>query len=100
VPEAWIQDIATQGSRDAWDEGSFAPDFLGYPISYRSKWYILEGDAPMIFAMGIHGQHLFVDQKNAIVIAKMSSHPTPLEPERKMLLMKTVMAIQDYLISD
>ncbi len=96
VPARWINDIATQGSREAWDQGSFAEDFPGYPISYRSKWYILDGDAPVIFAIGIHGQHLFVDQKNAIVIAKMSSNPTPLAPERKMLLMKTVKAIQAH----
>lgn len=97
VPEAWINDIAGNGSRQAWDAGSFAEDFPGMPISYRSKWYILEGEAPIIFAIGIHGQHLFVDRKNAIVIAKMSSHPTPLAPERKMLLMKTVKAIQAHL---
>ncbi len=97
VPAGWINDIATQGSREAWDRGAFAKDFPGYPISYRSKWYILEGEAPVIFAIGIHGQHLFVDQKNAIVIAKMSSNPTPLAPERKMLLMKTVKAIQTHL---
>lgn len=97
VSESWIEDIATQGSRQAWEEGSFAPDFPGYPIRYRSKWYILEGDAPVIFAIGIHGQHLFVDRKNGIVIAKMSSQPTALAPERKMLLMKTVQAIQSHL---
>ncbi|MEM1200791.1 MAG: serine hydrolase [Pseudomonadota bacterium] len=97
VPAGWIEDIATQGNREAWDQGSFAEDFPGYPISYRSKWYILDGEAPVIFAIGIHGQHLFVDQKNAIVIAKMSSNPTPLAPERKMLLMKTVKAIQSHL---
>ncbi len=99
VPESWVGDIATQGDRQAWDEGSFAADFPGYPIRYRSKWYILEGDAPVIFAIGIHGQHLFVDQKNQIVIAKMSSHPTALAPERKMLLMKTVRALQEHLAS-
>ncbi len=97
VPSAWVEDIASQGSRDAWDQGSFAADFPGYPIRYRSKWYILEGKAPVIFAIGIHGQHLFVDQKNEIVIAKMSSHPTALAPERKMLLMKTVKALQSHL---
>ncbi len=97
VPEAWVQDIATKGSRQAWDDGSFAEDFPGFPIRYRSKWYVLDGDAPVIFAIGIHGQHLFVDRKNEIVIAKMSSHPTPLAPERKMLLMKTVKAIQAHL---
>lgn len=97
VPASWVEDIATQGSRQAWEDGSFAPDFPGYPIRYRSKWYILDGDAPIIFGIGIHGQHLFVDQKNAIVIAKMSSQPTALAPERKMLLMKTVKAIQNHL---
>ena len=94
LPSAWLDDIETGGSREAWDAGSFAPDFPGYPIRYRSKWYILEGDAPLIFGIGIHGQHLFIDRKNEVVIAKMSSAPQALAPERKMMVMKSVAAVR------
>ncbi len=97
VPSSWLDDIAEGGSREAWDQGSFAEDFPGYPIRYRSKWYILEGEAPLIFGIGIHGQHLFIDRANEIVIAKMSSAPQALAPERKMMIMKSVDAIRRHL---
>ncbi|MEM7424675.1 MAG: serine hydrolase [Pseudomonadota bacterium] len=97
IPSGWLDDIETSGSREAWDAGSFAADFPGYPIRYRSKWYILEGEAPLIFAIGIHGQHLFIDRKNEVVIAKMSSAPQALAPERKMMIMKSIAAIRTEL---
>lgn len=100
LQSAWLDDIETGGSREAWDAGSFAPDFPGYPIRYRSKWYILEGDTPLIFGIGIHGQHLFIDRKNEVVIAKTSSAPQALAPERKMMIMKSVAAIREQLAAD
>lgn len=36
----------------------------------------------MIFAMGIHGQNLFVDPDNELVIAKFSSHNDENDVER------------------
>ena len=66
-------------------------------MRYRSKWYINEGPSPLIFGIGIHGQFLFVDRKNEIVIAKMSSQASALAPERKMMVMKTAATLQDYL---
>jgi len=33
----------------------------------------------VLFCLGIHGQNLFVDTKNEIVIAKFSSQPQPLD---------------------
>ena len=33
-------------------------------MRYRSKWYVLDGEAPLVFGMGIHGQNLFVDRVN------------------------------------
>jgi len=38
-------------------------------MRYRNHWYLLDGDAPLAFGMGIHGQNLFVDRANEIVIA-------------------------------
>ena len=98
VPRAWLEDIASLGSAAAWDQGSFAQYYPGYKIRYRSQWYIVEGDAPLIFGLGIHGQHLFIDKKNQIVIAKLSSQAKPLEPERKMIVMKLVAALQAHFV--
>jgi CubicO group peptidase (beta-lactamase class C family) len=43
--------------------------------SYRSYWYITENKNRGVFAWGIHGQHMYVDPANNIVIVQMSSLP-------------------------
>ena len=48
-------------------------------MHYRSGWYVINDQPQLTFAMGIHGQNLFVDAANAIVIAKLSSWPQPVE---------------------
>jgi hypothetical protein len=40
IPSAWIDDITTNGSQDAWLTGVFAPFFPGRTMHYRSKWYV------------------------------------------------------------
>ena len=94
---AWVDDMESAGERGAWDAGSFVAYFPGMPMRYRSKWYILEGEAPLIFALGIHGQNLFVDRKNRLVIAKLSSQAMPLDPMRISLTMRAVSQIRKCL---
>ena len=68
IPAAWIDDIAQNGSADAWDAGVFAPFFPGRRMHYRNKWYVDLGGTPLLFALGIHGQYLFVDRRNQLPI--------------------------------
>ena len=58
---------------------------------------MLDGDAPLAFGMGIHGQNLFVDRRNAIVIAKLSSQAIPLDAARMGLTMRAVSEIRKFL---
>jgi hypothetical protein len=44
--------------------------------------------------MGIHGQNLFVDRKNEIVIAKLSSQAIPLDAARMAQTMRAVSDIR------
>jgi CubicO group peptidase (beta-lactamase class C family) len=97
VPERWIEDIERHGDPDAWNAGSFTAYYPGLPIHYRSQWYVLRGDPPLLFALGIHGQNLFVDRRHEIVIAKVSSQARPLDPERIALTMRAVAAIRQFL---
>ena len=97
VPSSWIDDILTAGDRKAWDEGDFIKYFPRMPVHYRSKWYVLQGSAPMIFAVGVFGQNLFVDPTNEIVIAKFSSQELPMDEKRIPLTMRGVEAIRRYL---
>jgi len=90
IPAAWIDDTVKNGSADAWDAGVFAPFFPGRRMHYRNKWYADLGEAPLLFALGIHGQYLFVDPRNQLVIAMMSSQADPLDAELISLTMTAV----------
>lgn len=80
-PNHIVHGLATGGDRKAWSSGqwgeSFAP--ISRSMSYRSGWYTVDTDPELLFAMGIHGQNLFVDRKNKIVMAKFSSWPQPVD---------------------
>jgi CubicO group peptidase (beta-lactamase class C family) len=81
VPRSWIDMIVNDGDREAWSAGNLAAYYPGMPIHYRAKWYVERGESPLLFCLGIHGQNLFVDPKNEIVIAKFSSQPQALDAE-------------------
>ncbi len=75
IPPSLIADIASNGDPEAWSKGEWGSAFasISTQMSYRRGWYI-KADAPkVIFAMGIHGQNLFIDVENRIVVAKFSS---------------------------
>ncbi|WP_349630088.1 serine hydrolase domain-containing protein [Bradyrhizobium tropiciagri] len=72
VPEHWIRDTACGGD-GALQGGTFAsvlPDGR-----YRNQWYQVGDGTGSLFAVGIHGQWLYVNPAAEIVIAKFSSQP-------------------------
>jgi len=96
-PTPWIEDIERNGDPRAWAAGDLAPYFPGLPLRYRSYWYVLEGEAPLLFAYGIHGQFLFVDRRNEIVVAKFSSQALAMDTARIGLMMRAVSEIRKLL---
>jgi CubicO group peptidase (beta-lactamase class C family) len=96
-PSAWIDDLERNGDPAAWAEGDLAPYFGGLPLRYRSYWYALEGSAPLLFGYGIHGQFLFVDRANALVLAKVSSQPAPMDAARIALTLRAASEIRKRL---
>jgi CubicO group peptidase (beta-lactamase class C family) len=79
VPESWIRDIVEFDGVDAWKAGDFFEHFARADMHYRSQWYVLRGKRPMVFGVGVFGQHVFVDPAADLVIAKCSSQPLPLD---------------------
>lgn len=73
LPSAWLRDMREGGDAEAWSTGQWEPAFQGRVTRYRSGWYVNDGPPAMIFAMGVHGQNLFVDQEAGLVVAKLSS---------------------------
>jgi CubicO group peptidase (beta-lactamase class C family) len=92
VPEAWIDDMADGGEHDAWRTGQWASNFasISNNLRYRSGWYVIDDAPQILFAMGIHGQNLFVDRANKMVIAKVSSQGEPVVPQAIWLTHKAV----------
>lgn len=73
VPAAWVADLSSGGSRQAWIDGNFADMFANG--RYRSCWYDVGDGRGSIAAVGIHGQWLWIDPVSRIVLAKTSSRP-------------------------
>ena len=78
---AVVDGLIKAGNRKAWSSGQWGESFAAISphMSYRSGWYTIDGDRPLLFAMGIHGQNLFIDRINSIVIVKFSSWAQPVD---------------------
>ena len=79
IPSRIVDDLVSGGDRRAWTAGQWAEVFapMSRKMSYRSGWYTVDGEPQVLFAMGVHGQNLFIDRANDIVIAKFSSWSQP-----------------------
>ena len=77
IPQSFIDDLWTGGSREAWKNGDQATLFPDG--SYRNYWY--ETGAGELAAIGIHGQWIWVDPASQTVIVKLSSQPLPVDAE-------------------
>ncbi|KAK3724902.1 hypothetical protein LTR37_000950 [Vermiconidia calcicola] len=84
VPSSWIYDMLNNGSAVAFSLGSWRRGFEKY--AYRSYWLAGKKEDELA-GLGIHGQHLFVDRKNGIVMAKTSSQPDRIDMKKVGLTM-------------
>ncbi|PBC04543.1 serine hydrolase [Mesorhizobium sp. WSM3860] len=80
VPEAWVRDtVAKGGSHEAWRRGAML--FLFPKGRYRNKWYQMGRASGAFCGIGIHGQWIYVNPSDEVVIAKMSSQPEPVDDQ-------------------
>ena len=75
VPESWVHDIRQGGSRQAWARGAMSPLFPNG--SYRSKWYKANDPDGCFYAIGIHGQWIYVNPAAEVTAVKFASQPDP-----------------------
>jgi CubicO group peptidase (beta-lactamase class C family) len=80
VPGAWIDDINARGDPGAWARSELAGMFP--QASYRSQWYRIDRDRGVLAAFGIHGQWIYIHPDAELVIIRMASEATPLDPDR------------------
>jgi CubicO group peptidase (beta-lactamase class C family) len=83
VAQEWVDDTITGTAAGAWHAGKLA-EWLpeGH---YRNKWYQTRANSNAFFALGIHGQWLYVDPGAEMVVAKFSSQPVPVSNDIKRL---------------
>ncbi|MDG4901789.1 MULTISPECIES: serine hydrolase [unclassified Mesorhizobium] len=80
VPETWVHDtVASGGSHEAWRRGTMV--FLFPKGRYRNKWYQMGTPSGAFCGIGIHGQWIYVNPSDEVVIAKMSSQPEPVDDQ-------------------
>lgn len=96
IPADWIRDTTTGGSRQAWTTGNFAPWLP--KGSYRNQWYQTGNPDGAFFALGIHGQWLFINPRKELVITKFSSQPDPVNDVLKQTNMALFEAIGEVAV--
>jgi len=73
VPESFVADILAGGDRGAAAGSHFqAVHSRG---SYRSQWWVTGDEHGVVYGAGIHGQYLWVDPFEEVVVAKFGAHP-------------------------
>jgi CubicO group peptidase (beta-lactamase class C family) len=98
VPASWVDMIVNDGDAGAWAAGNLASYYPGTAMHYRAKWYVERSNPRLLFGMGIHGQNLFVDARNEIVIAEFSSQAQPLDAQQIALTGKLADALRRELV--
>jgi CubicO group peptidase (beta-lactamase class C family) len=95
IPADWIRDTTTHGSYEAWQQGSFS--HLLPKGRYRNQWYQTGNPNGAFCAIGIHGQWIYADPANEVVIVKQSSQPDPVDETLDMMLLDLYGRISDLL---
>ena len=72
-----LDDLLHGGDPAAWRDGAWAQAFAGISrdMRYRAGWFAVHEEPGYLFAMGVHGQNLFIDPATGVVIVKLSSQP-------------------------
>jgi CubicO group peptidase (beta-lactamase class C family) len=96
VPGAWIDDINERGDAEAWARSELAELFP--QASYRSQWYRIDRPKGVLCAFGIHGQWIYIHPDAELVIIRMASEATPLDPDRVRGWRRGFDAIAEYFL--
>ena len=73
-------------------------DGVATPTShYHDQWWVFDADRGIYGGIGIHGQALVIHRPAGVVVAKLSTHPDPLDRTKHELALAAAIAIGDTL---
>ncbi len=80
LPQEWLADTV-RGASDGAEAFVSGDDPPGFPpgAHYRNGWWILDPNAPLLYAWGIYGQNVFVHGPTETVMVKLSTSPVPID---------------------
>jgi CubicO group peptidase (beta-lactamase class C family) len=81
VPAGWIRDIVAGApdGREAFAAGADSADRRP-GAHYRNKWWVVAPDVPAFAGLGINGQMVFVHVPAEVVVVKLSTWASALDP--------------------
>jgi CubicO group peptidase (beta-lactamase class C family) len=98
VPSDWIADIMAKRDNHIWlGQNAGAGPRLFVNGNYRSQWYRPDQARRVICGIGIHGQWLWIDPEEQLVIAKMASKGTVVDTDTDRGLLAAFAAITQTL---
>ena len=88
VPESWIKSTLEESAeyKNIFAKSEYGLRLPGF--HYKNQTWV--GGPETMICIGIYGQAIYVDQKNKVVIVKLSSHP---EPDDPLILSNTFLGI-------
>jgi CubicO group peptidase (beta-lactamase class C family) len=98
VPTSWIEDslAGAPDSREAFARSpTETPPFSGG--MYRNQFWVPYPDRRVLLCLGIYGQSIYVDMDRDVVVAKLSSCPSPVDPVLDGMSFAVAEAISDSL---
>jgi CubicO group peptidase (beta-lactamase class C family) len=91
VPSGWIDNIRFHGKNSAWTPTKFGKIWPnGF---YRDQWYSTKDDQGSFFAVGVNGQHIWINPTTRVVIVKFSSYPISAHIESGLIAFSAMDAI-------
>jgi CubicO group peptidase (beta-lactamase class C family) len=98
IPRSLVDDLWDNADRAAWANGDWAKTLapISRQMAYRGGWYVVDEEPSRLFAMGIHGQNLFVDRERDLVVAKFSSWRKPSAPLPFVVTHRAFSGLQRY----
>jgi CubicO group peptidase (beta-lactamase class C family) len=96
VPRDWVMDTRNgdAAARDAFARSDSEADQPGG--MYRNQWWVLE-PGRVYTGLGIHGQFAYINVPADVVCIKLSTWPTPLDPDLKAACLAAFRVIADSL---
>ncbi len=97
IPASWIEDTirGDSSSKQCFNDGKYVDSMPGW--HYRNQLWVSDSDKGCMFAIGIHGQTVYMDKTNGVVVVKLSSQPESVDLDMYLDTFAASKAIAEYL---